>query len=325
MRSAQLFSTVILFAALGCGGASSSSGVDQPIRVRHAQLRSGPLPGALPIDGSVNDGPHTTSETVGASYAVALGSQAVTIRGRASTNAVAVAIAFLDLGDAHWVFPVGAPDLANGGEYQWSVVADFGRDIPPGLHTLGFAAIDASGNAGIQRTWELCFVPDVPENGYTCQAANVDGGVALPKSVISLSWNTQVDLDLVIVTPEGKVVSAKAPSTASVDGGTIPDSTLLDPTVGHLTRDSNPGCALDGRRLESLVFDGTPPPGTYRVYARFFSACAQNSVAYSLDVYRPSAGGTSLERTSEYRGQLLALQANGGSTLGTLVTEITFP
>ena len=34
---------------------------------------------------------------------------------------------------------------------------------------LGGAAIDASGNAGIQRTWELCFVPDVPENGYTCQ------------------------------------------------------------------------------------------------------------------------------------------------------------
>jgi hypothetical protein len=324
-RTTLVSLTLLMTLAMGCGGAESDIGTSEPIRVRNAQIRHGALPGALPSDGGVASSPTVTSVTLAPSK-LWIGAEGASLIGRTSGDAVAIAVAFLDLGNAYWVAPLGAPSSTSPGELDWSLTADFGRDIPPGVHTLAFAGVDANGVAGAIRTLSVCFAPDIPDNGYVC-APNVAGNV-LPDTVITLRWDTEVDLDLVVVTPEGKVVSPKHPSTAAVDGGAIPDPVLADPSTGYLTRDSNGGCVIDGLRLESLVFDGPPPPGAYRVYARFVSPCHASDVAYESDVYRSSpdgSGGTVLARTERVRGELLSLQANGGTTLGTFVTEITFP
>lgn len=317
---------ILSFAALlvsACTGVPSTVGLEEPIRIREGAHHEGPLPGSPLSDGGMPDAPSITSiDTPNA--VLTIGQAGKVLSGRTSTDAYAVAVAFLDLGSAHYVLPVGAPDPTNGGEFSFIATADFGRDIPPGLHTIGFVAIDAAGRAGTQATLSVCVLPDVPDNFNACDPSTFSP----PDTVISLAWSNDVDLDLIVVTPEGKVVSAKRPSTFAVDGGAVPSSALSSPQTGILTRDSNGQCVLDGVRRESLVFQGAPPPGTYRVYANLFASCDRLSTDFRLAVYRSTGaadGGTSLARTDLATGNLLAIQANGGAALGTLVSSITFP
>lgn len=313
---------LLLASLTACTGVPYSIGTDQPIRIREGRFHEGALPGTPLGDGGVAVGPTITGiETPNA--VLTIGQAGKVLGGRTSTDAYSVAIAFLDLGSGYWVLPVGAPDPTNGGEYSFSATADFGRDIAPGIHTIGFVAFDADGNAGTQSVLSVCVLPDVPDNYNACDPSMF----APPQAVISLSWSTDVDLDLVVVTPSGKVVSAKRPTTYDADGGTVPSSGLTDPTTGILTRDSNGQCVLDGVRRESLVFQGAPPAGTYLVYANLSQSCNQLGTDFRLSVYRSVTAGSSssLERTELAGGKLLALQANGGSALGTYVTAITFP
>jgi hypothetical protein len=146
-------------------------------------------------------------------------------------------------------------------------------------------------------------------------------------AVISLSWDTEVDLDLVVVTPTGKVVGAKAPTTAT-DGAPIPPAVINDPSTGQLSRDSNADCEIDGIRVESLVFPGEPPAGDYRVYASLHSACGEASVNFRLVLYRrvDNGDGTYGVDTEDLAtGTLLALHQDGGASLGAYVTTVSFP
>ncbi len=313
----------IFLLTASCGGIESSIGTEDPIRIREGTHRAGPLPGTRAPDGGALVSPSITSiETANA--VITIGQAGKVLTGRTSTDAYAVGIAFLDLDMGHWVLPVGPPDPTLGGEYTFSATADFGRDLPPGLHTIGFVAIDSEGRAGTQATLSVCVLPDVPDNFNACDPSTF----APPEAVISLAWSNDVDLDLVVVTPSGKVVSAKNPTTYDVDGGAVPSSGLADPATGILTRDSNRDCSLDGVRRESLVFQGAPRSGTYLVYANLHRACGQLGTDFRLSIHRAipnDAGGRSLERTELAGGKLLALQANGGAALGTYVTSVTFP
>jgi hypothetical protein len=135
-----------------------------------------------------------------------------------------------------------------------------------------------------------------------------------------------VDLDLVVVTPDGKVVSGKTPTTAvDADG----DGTLdTDVSIGKLSRDSNAGCDIDDFNLESLVFADEPPPGEYTVYASLWSACGEDHVDWSASLYQRTTtddGAFEMTETELPHGELLAVQATGGTTLGTRITTLTLP
>jgi len=312
--------TRIAFAALlflaACTGASSSPGVDQPIVVRGAQLRHGPLPGTPLEEGGVVSELRILS-LENAESIIRLGQIGKTFSGRATGDVVAIGIALEGVGDSHWIIPVGPPDLNNPGSYLFDFIADFGTEIPSGTHRLAAVAIDAAGAAGTIFYRNVCVLPDVPDNGSTCIVNAVS-----PDTVVSLTWSTDVDLDLIVVTPSGKVVSLKRPNTTDADGG-LTQSQVNDPSNGQLTRDSNGECVIDSIRRESLVFDGPPPPGTYRFYARLTQACGHDATTYSLETFRLDAGA--LVRTDRIRGDFLAMQASGASGLGTFVTEISFP
>ena len=145
-----------------------------------------------------------------------------------------------------------------------------------------------------------------------------------PTSVVSLVWDTPVDLDLRVITPEGKVVDPKHPSTAlAVDGH-------VDPTVkgtGIFDTDALRGCVDTGHRRENLVWQDAPETGTYLVYASLFSACGQASVRFTLSLNQraPSADGGALQLvdTFETTGELLAADADAGTRLGLFITEFT--
>jgi hypothetical protein len=272
-----------------CSGVEARSGLTEPLRVQNASFKEGHLPG------NVGARPEVTAlET--ASTVVLPRQSGKSLSGRASPDAVAVALAFSDLGSGYWVFPVGGADPANGGELDWSASVDFGAHIPPGKHDLAFVGIDGHGHAGAVRTLSVCVAGATPDNLAAC-----DPSVKPPALVVSLTWDTAADLDLVVAAPDGAILSPKRPTSGD---------------AGIIDRDSNSACTADGVQREDLVFQDAPPPGSYLIYADLFSACGHAPVHFQVAVTQ--AGITTLTRD----GTLLAVDANGGASLGTFVTEV---
>lgn len=290
MRRASL-----ALALVACSGVESRSALTEPVRVQNASFKEGTLPGIAGAKPEV-----TSLET--ASLVVRSRQSGKSITGRTSPDAVAVGLALSGLGTGYWVFPVGGPDPANGGELDWSATLDFGTDIPPGKHDLAVVGIDASGRPGAIRTLSLCVASDTPDNLAAC-----DPSAKPPAAVVSLTWDSAADVDLVVSAPDGSLLSSKRPAIRSSGSD-----------AGVINRDSNSACVYDGIQREDLVFQSAPPPGSYLVYASLFSACGHAPVHFHVAVTQ--AGMVTLTRD----GTLLAVDANGGAKVGTFVTEVAF-
>jgi hypothetical protein len=320
-RSALLLGVAGLL--LGCSGEATTEGFGQPLRVLDAQFRAESLPGlpALTADdlnsGVMPTAPAVTSITLPNSL-IPLGEPSRGISGRASLGAAAVGVRFADLGSGYWLVPTTSADVVNGGEVEWRLRAAFSRDIKPGLHRLLFAAVDEQGHSGTQGELNVCLVPEVPDDGNSC-----DPTVSPPALVISLDWDSPVDLDLRVITPSGKVVDSKHPSTAVEDDNG--DLDLSAPGIGVIDHDAFASCAPDGRRRENLVFQSAPPPGTYLIYANLYDSCGERDVHFNVSLHVAEAGSKpdtfAVKETYRQSGELQALQENGGAKLGMFVTS----
>jgi YD repeat-containing protein len=249
---------------------------------------------------------------------IPLGEPGRAISGRSSDDASAIGVRFAGLGSGYWLVPTRSADVVNGGELEWRVEAAFGRGIPPGLHRLLFAALDTRGQSGTQAELNVCVAPEVPDNGNSCNPTT-----SPPALVVSLSWTAAVDLDLRVVTPSGKVVDSKHPSTVEADEDGKFDPSL--PGTGVITHDSFAHCLAEGTRRENLVFQTSPASGTYLVYANLYDACQEASVEFDVSLHTAVPGAEpdtfSVQQTYHQAGQLQAVHANGGAKLGLFVTS----
>lgn len=302
---------------LGCFTTDYNSGTFEPITVRDATFFEGELP----------EDPDAASPTIayaaGVNNVVTQGKGNVSYSGLASTEAYSVGVAFPTVGTGYWVVPVEGVDVTQDDDYIFHTVLDFTPEVPYGIQTLSFVAFEEEGYVGPRYDTEVCILPESSDGNL---AACTDE-VTPQNAVISLSWDTNVDLDLVVVTPEGKVVNSKSPTTVVADGK-IESEQISDPTTGTLSRDSNKNCAIDSIRVESLVFPGEPPAGDYLIYADLFSPCGASYVDYALTLFQrvDEADGTHpVEHTALAAGQLLGSQADGGASNGTFVTTVTLP
>lgn len=193
----------------GCSGDPQRVGVTEPFTVRNGAFKEGALPGAPPSDAGAVEPAITALESAGALVSTAQAGKVYL--GRATAQTWSVGVRLDDAGTGWWSVPVGGADPSFGGELTWQFTADFGGDITPGLHRLRFVAIDGAGHAGSQRDLRVCVLPPVPDNLHAC-----DPTIAPPAAVVSLSWDTDADLDLIVVTPDGKVVDARHPTTAAL-------------------------------------------------------------------------------------------------------------
>jgi hypothetical protein len=309
----------VVLSLFACSGEKGETGLGEPLRLRNGTFKTGDLPASAASTPSV-----TSFET--ASTVVRPGQTEKGLLGRTSPDAVAVALRFADVGSGYWVFPVDGPDPQNNGELVWQTVADFGSDVAPGLHALRVVAIDGAGNAGPARELSVCITPPVPDNLNAC-----DEKLLPPAAVLSLSWDTPVDVDLVIVTPDGRIVDAKHPrTTAPPPPGPSTGGADAGPSasVGTFDRDSNGGCVVDGVQREDLVFQTRPPTGSYLVYASLFDACGSGPAHFRFSLFEPEVTANPkiqhLVESITKRGVLLPLEASGGAKLGTFVTEVTF-
>jgi len=302
-----------LLALAGCSAEPSLSGASEPIRVPMGTFKPGELPGSPPESGA--KGPAVTV-LESANNVLRPGQAGKAVVGRTTTDASAVGVRLEGLGAGFWVLPVGAPDPQANGELTFSVGYDVAPEAPSGLHRLLFAAIAESGEAGEQSALDVCITAPIPDNLNAC-----DPSIAPPAAVLSLAWDTDADVDLGVIVPNGKFVDAKHPTTAAPEGGVVKPDKALD---GVIDRDANASCGGDRTRRENLVWQSKPAPGTYLVYANLFSACGADGARFVATLHLSEAigNGKNLALVEKIRvsGRLLALDANGGAGPGLYVT-----
>lgn len=305
-----LLLSLVAFAACGV---ESESGLDQPLVLHPASpklpipvFKAGPLPGTPPKT-PVNDAEPLRitgfEDTSGRGF---VGEAGRSLAGRASPDAVAVALTLADQGSGYWLLPVAGPDPTSNNEMTWKVLLDVTEAAIAGPGKIRVVAIGADGSAGSQTDASFCVAPAVPDNLNACNSS-----VAPPAAVVSLSWDTAADLDLIVITPTGEVVSPKAPNTAG-KGATAEQIAA----GGVLDLDAQAGCRFLGRRRENLVFQKPPQPGLYNFYVNVFDGCRASQAHYGLGVYVPAATGPGTSRVVEQhiiRGQVLTATANGGA------------
>ena len=308
---------------LACGD-GFVSGANEAFRIREGVYKTGELP--------IGDGESPTIlYAASAGFVISQGQGSVKYSGLASKDAYSIGVALEDVSEGYWVVPAGSPDVTQDSNLLFSATADFTDEVPYGLGTLLFVAFDGDGQPGPAYRSSLCVLPDYADQNFLA----CDPTVPPQDTILSLSWDTDVDLDLVVVAPNGKVVSPKAPTTVLPnEKGEIDGASIDDPSTGIISRDSNGNCDIDGLRLESLVFAGEPAPGDYEVYADLFGACGNASVRFELALFEavegpkdPKSGDPTwtTERTDLAQGLLLSTQADGGASLGAHVTTVTFP
>ncbi|HEY2368528.1 MAG TPA: hypothetical protein VGH87_19160 [Polyangiaceae bacterium] len=306
MRRHVLACIALLFA---CDeGVPLIQGVDEPIRVHGAQFIPGPLPVGTATKPTVTSVLLTNNE-------VGYGEANKAFSGRATDDGTAVALRLADLGSGYWLLPLGPADVQFPNELTWQVSADFAAQAgaqSPGHHALRYVAVDGAGTAGPPYDVDVCFDPQIPDNGALCNPSRT-----APYAVLTLTWDVDADVDLVVVGPS-RTTDPKHPTTIPPDAG------VLDPTSGKLDRDSLNGCVKDGLRQEDLIWQSPPTGITFDVYANLFSACGQRGVSYEVTLYVFTGTTPVAQKTA--KGIFTSYDANGGATPppGTYLFSYTF-
>ena len=278
-------------------GVPANLGLGEPMHIRDAQFISGTLPGRAPTTGVAGDSDAGTASALtltdfsAQNSTVLLGQAGKKFSGRAVNGAVAVGLALVGDASGYWVIPMIDPDPQFPGEIPFEVSADFLPFETGGPRLLRAVALDANGAAGEQRELKLCTQGRTPDNLHACDATR-----DLPAAVFSLRWDADVDLDLVVTTPTGRVVDPRHPLVVPVESGRPPaDAAMLD-------RDSLGSCVADGLRQENLVFP-VLPTGTFRIGIRFNDACRQAGTRYSLTVQQRVGSGAEQSFTETFHAE----------------------
>jgi hypothetical protein len=258
---ARMALAALLLLVSSCStGVKADAGLDAYMQIAGAQFVRGAMPG-----GSAS-GPDVLQIML-VSTNIWPGLQADPIGGVLAPTATAAAIALQgDVG--YWIVPAGVPAVATPNDPSYSASAVFSEGIVAGNYTLVVRGVDPSGNFGTPMAQVL-----VAEDSPTNPPPRGD-------LVVSLTWDTEVNLDLHVVDPTGVEIywgqqSSQPPfQFDQVDGG----------SYGYLDDDSNANCALDGLRREDAIWPNAPPPGHYVVRVDTGSLCGQAIANWKLAV-----------------------------------------
>jgi hypothetical protein len=323
-------------AAVGCSDSYESlQGPSEPFRIRGAQFVPGALPGAAPTDKPYEPGDPPQVRISTPNYVIPRGSVGVKLTGSVTGNGWSAGMFLRGQGRGWWMIGAGEVDATQTPPgFTLGGTADFVDTIPTGPTFLVGVALDSQGRAGPQYPQAICIASDGPDGSAPC------GGSDPPVAAITLSWDTQADLDIQIVAPDGTIVTPAHPTLHPP-----PKTGTADPNQPHINRDSNANCLVDGQRSESLIWPTVPadkgeteyPSGTYLIYANLFDPCGQQAVTFHATVTLAApassdgAGGAgSDEETIEkvvydQAGEMIARQANSTQSLGLYVGSYTFP
>jgi hypothetical protein len=199
--------------------------------------------------------------------------------GQLFPGAVAVLIQYEgDIG--YWTVPANSPDSSYHGQVDFSTNVNFSRSI--GSLPIGDAgsniilqAIDADGGVGPPLAVGILLLSDAPVGPL----------------VISLTWDTNADLDLHVVEPNGTEIWRNHQSDYTPGEGQPQNPLNLNSFVkyrnAYLDFDSNAQCVIDGRRLENVIWgpDAGIQKGTYTVRVDTFGMCGQSYAYWQVGAF----------------------------------------
>jgi hypothetical protein len=252
-RGARRCALLALAAMPACRGLPADSGLEAEMRVAGGQFLAGHVDAAGP-----GGGPAVVS-VFNSLTAVQPGERDKPLAGTLGPTATAAALGLR--GDrGTWIVVAGPPGLDAPDLPTFQARLSFAPDLPVGDLVLVARAVDAAGRFGDPSPVPLASAPPPPPSGTL---------------VVTLSWDTEADLDLHVVVPGGVEIWARninsyqmpLPGTAS---DASPDAWQ---DGGILDFDSNAGCVIDGRRQENVVWQAPPPPGSYVVRVDTASLC----------------------------------------------------
>lgn len=299
MRSAVLLVSLAIVAILlslaACSsGVRADSGTDAYLMISGAQFVRGAMP-----EGSAS-GPDTLQITL-LNTNIWPGLSDDPLTGALAPTATAAAIGLQgDVG--YWIVPAGVASVATPTDPSYSGNAVFSQGIVAGAYTLVVRAVDANGAFGQPMT-QVLTAEDSPTNPP-----------ATGDLVVTLTWDTEANLDLHVVDPNGVEIywaqqSSQPPfSFDQVDGG----------SYGYLDYDSNANCVLDGLRREDVIWPGEPPSGHYVVRVDTGALCGQAIANWRIAV---TLNGQSLGHAA---GVALDADTRGSHGLGAGVLALQF-
>lgn len=298
MRAAALAA-----ALAGCTGVTTDPGLGADVRVGGAQF----FPGAMPA----STGAPRIVSVESPSTAIRAGEINKALAGRLTRDGAAVALGAV--GDTgYWTLPAGVIDGTFPDQLTWSARLSFAPDLPDGPIQLAIAAVDAAGRFGPATMQNLTVGPH-------------SVGLSDTRLVVSLSWDTESDLDLHVVLPGNPAITvwSKHPSSYVPPGPGEPvDPGAID-AAAALDVDSNSQCAIDGRREENVIWRGptaVPPHGSYAVLVDTFALCAAPTAHWTVDVYR-DGDATS---TAHAEGTVTDADTRGAHIAGSGVRALIF-
>jgi hypothetical protein len=251
---------IALLLVAGCG-ATNDPGLRAFVRIPGAQF----VPGAMPSDTS---GPAVSSANTTSTLVIVGRTTSVVGLVPRPTQAVALG----RVGDpGYWIIQPGAPDLMLGDQLSFSARMQVSPDTPVGDLPLEFRAVSPDGHYG-------------PPSLVHVTAATTSTPPPAGTLVVSLFWDSESDLDLHVVEPDGvEIWARKINSWTPPPPGVLPDPNAWK-SGGILDFDSNSQCAIDGRRNENVYWQQTPPSGHYVARVDAYSLCGQIESNWSVSV-----------------------------------------
>ncbi len=316
-RSGKIAVLPVIWSVLVVSGCewsgSSATGLGSLLRVAGAQA----------MGGSITDPPDQIPATVAPTTSNNLifpGVSNKVLSGVVGPNATAAAIG-VPGDDGFWLVP--ALDTVNTDSSSFRAQLSFSpalgqspllqHDAADGFTTvtLAFRAVDDKGRFGVAITSDL----RVQLNDFT--------GKSL---VVSLIWDSPVDLDLHVLVPAPAgytEVWSKEPAATPAIAATA--TTTASAADGVLDFDSNAACTIDNRDQEDVVWTGTPPGGHYIVRVEAFSLCGLVSAGWHALAYVPASAGAGADTTlGEASGILTEASTRGAHGAGAGITAFEF-
>lgn len=250
-----------LLTLAACDGVPADTGLEARMRVKDAQFYSGAL------DHLPGTAAPTVVDVLNSQPVITPGLQNKQVSGRLDPGSTAVALGLAgDVG--YWVLAADVPDSDSPSQPTFHANLSFSPVLPGKSYDLLVRAAAPPDTLGPTAHVTLEVQPSVPPTGAL---------------VISLWWDSESDLDLHVVTPNGDEVWAgninsydPYATTPITDAGAWNEGGILDV-------DSNPACVIDGRCNENVVWSAPPPAGEYLVRVDAFSLCGNSAARWTVE------------------------------------------
>jgi hypothetical protein len=286
--------TALLSPLVSCDDSTKpDAGTDAALRVKGGQFFRGDMP-------AEQSGPPVKSLAL--SPIVQPGAAGRTCSGVLDPAATAVALS-VEGDSGYWIVPAGIPDVTAAGFPTFATSIAFSSALAPGQRTFLARAVDGAGHFGPALAKLLAVAPVPRPTG---------------RFVIALSWDTQADLDLHVVDPNGvEIWKRNINSYEPPPPGASPEPPNTPHPGGILDFDSNAQCVPDGRHAENVVYADKPPSGHYVARVDTYALCGANGAQWRVEAFLDgvsigAAQGSSTEydtRFSHDRGAgVLALE-----------------